>query len=112
MGYQYLKLRASRYPSHRFAAGPSRSQAHGRPWFLIPISQKVPCTEEVYHKYTEGAVLIVLFYLLHEVYALTDLGFNEIEITVGNDILGSELRTQTYAGNTGLEPGLKAGRIW
>ena len=22
------------YPSHRFAAGPSRSQAHGRPWFL------------------------------------------------------------------------------
>ena len=41
LGYQYLKLRASRYPSHRFATGPSRSQAHGRPWFPIPIPQKV-----------------------------------------------------------------------
>ena len=40
LGYQYLKLRASYYPSHCFAAGPSRSQAHGRPWFLIPIPQK------------------------------------------------------------------------
>ena len=32
--YQYLKLRASRYPSHAFGAGPSRSQNHGRLWFL------------------------------------------------------------------------------
>ncbi len=39
LGYQYLKLRASRYPSHRFAAGPSHSQRHGRRWFLIPIPQ-------------------------------------------------------------------------
>ena len=36
--YQYLKLRASRYPSHCFAAGPSRSQAHGRPWFFLPTT--------------------------------------------------------------------------
>ena len=41
LGYRYLKLRASRYPSHRYAAGPSRSQAHGRPWFPIPIPQKI-----------------------------------------------------------------------
>ena len=44
LGYRYLKLRASRYPSHACGAGPSRSQAHGRPWFLIPIPQKVLLT--------------------------------------------------------------------
>ena len=27
------------------AAGPSRSQRHGRRWFLIPIPLKVPCTQ-------------------------------------------------------------------
>ena len=39
-GYQYLKLRASRYPSHAFGAGPSRSQRHGRRWFPILIPPK------------------------------------------------------------------------
>ena len=40
-GYQYLKLRASRYPSHAYGAGPSRSQRHGRRWFpiLIPLKR-------------------------------------------------------------------------
>ena len=58
LGYQYLKLRASRYPSHRYAAGPSRSHAHGRPWFLIPIPQKVLCTLKVNHKHTERILSI------------------------------------------------------
>ena len=45
-------------------AGPSRSQAHGRPWFPIPIPQKVLCTWEVCHKYTEGTdsnVMLIQF---------------------------------------------------
>ena len=62
LGYQYLKLRASRYPSHSYGAGPSRSQAHGRPWFPIPIPQKVLCTWKDY-QHTEGIVPIVLLFL-------------------------------------------------
>ena len=67
MRYQYLKLRASRYPSHCFAAGPSRSHAHGRPWFPIPIPKKVLCDMKLY---TEGTVPIVYLEALAAVFAV------------------------------------------
>ena len=49
-----------------------------------------------------------LFQFSDVVNALTDFGFDEAEITVGDYVLGSELGTQTYAGNAGFEPSLKA----
>ena len=51
LGYQYLKLRASRYPSHRFAAGPSLYRAEGGDGFRYRYSKNnsIVCALEKVH---------------------------------------------------------------